>query len=258
MIQAVHYINPQNAGDMQSCPFEHFSVNTEIRKVHIMDTHRLDPKVPVIIGGGGLLQHGQSIDNIESIINTHRAPIIIWGAGVNTNHRKDRDIIPDFIHKACMVGIRDYGFPGFDYLPCVSCMHPAFDKKYAIKNEIVCFEGNKLNLPYPTMTCQEGATIEQVIEFLGSSKTIVTSSYHGMYWGVLLGKEVIVIPNEGSSKFYNFPLNIPITTLDNWKFFIGKAEIHDTALERFRAANKKYAEQVSYQLNIEFINKNAV
>lgn len=252
MLQSVHYINEKNTGDMQSCPFQHFHVGLQVKKFHIMDIQNVDPEFPVIIGGGGLLQHGQSINNIETIIKRHQAPVIIWGAGVNTNEKKINDFIPDFIHKASMVGIRDYGFLKFEYLPCVSCMHPAFDKQYAIKNDIVCFEGSKLDLPYPTMGCQQGASMDNIIEFLGSAKTIVTSSYHGMYWGILLAREVIVIPNAHSSKFYHFPFNVPMATIDNWKFFIGKGETHKDVLEKCRNFNKVYANRVSKLLNIDF------
>lgn len=254
IIQSIHYINRDNAGDMNSCPFEHFKVDVEVKKMHILDMQVLDTDQPVIIGGGGLLQHGKSLDTIEMIIKMNRAPVIIWGAGVNTNHKKDQDHVPDFVQKATLVGIRDYTFMGFEYLPCVSCMSPLFDKTYEVQHEIVCFEGNKLNLPYPTMSCQEGKTMEEVIQFLGSARTIVTSSYHGMYWGVLLGKEVIVIPNEGSSKFYNFPFHIPITTIDDWKFFVGKAEIHEDALKICRGHNERFAKRVSELLKIELIN----
>lgn len=253
ILQSVHYINEKNTGDMQSCPFEHFSVDAEVKKFHIMDIDGLDPEFPVIIGGGGLLQHGPSIDNIEKIINRHRSPVVIWGAGVNTNGKGAHDDIPDFIKEACLVGIRDHAFAEFECVPCVSCMHPGFIKKYELKNDIVCFEGNKLDLPYPTMGCQDGATMEEILEFLGSAKTIVTSSYHGMYWGVLLKREVIVIPNAESSKFYNLPFDVAITDKDNFRSFIGHKQTNvDDAFGICRVINILFARKVSQLLNIEF------
>lgn len=251
MLQSVHYINEKNTGDMQSCPFEHFSVNVEVKKFHIMDIDDVDPQFPIIIGGGGLLQHGPSINNIEKIMKRHRSPVVIWGAGVNTNGKGAHDHIPGFIKEASLVGIRDYGFDGLGYVPCVSCLHPGFNKKYEVKNDIVCFEGNKLNLPYPTMGCQEGATLEKILEFMGSANTIVTSSYHGMYWGVLLEKEVVVIPNAESSKFYNFPFDVARTDKNNFKSFIGHKKTIDDALSNCREINILYAMRVSKLINIE-------
>lgn len=254
IVQSIHYINQKNTGDMKSCPFEHFSINAEVKKFHIMDINDINPELPVVIGGGGLLQHGPSIDNIEKIINNHVAPVIIWGAGVNTNLKKDNDHIPDFIKKATLVGIRDHAFLDFECIPCVSCMSPLFDKKYELKNDIVCFEGNKLSLPYPTMGCQDGSTMEQILQFLGSAKTIVTSSYHGMYWGILLKREVIVIPNADSSKFYYFPFSVPLSKND-FKLFIGKGPIYENALHICRTKNNEFSQKVSRLLNIDIKHK---
>ena len=33
-------------------------------------------------------------------------------------------------------------------------------------------------------------TFEKAIEFIGSGDVVVTNSYHGAYWGLLLGKKV--------------------------------------------------------------------
>ena len=258
ILQSVHYINENNTGDMQSCPFEHFSVDGEVKKFHIMDIESVNPEFPVIIGGGGLLQQGPSIDNIEKIIKRHRAPVVIWGAGMNTNGKMHDDHIPDYIKEACLAGIRDYAFPGVQWVPCVSCMHPLFDKKYEVKHDVVCFEGNKLDLPYPTIGCQDGVSMEQILEFLGSAKTIITSSYHGMYWGTLLKREVIVIPNEASSKFYHFPFYVPITSKNYFTSFIGHGVVHNNAVERCRLINNIHARDVSKLLNIELKYKHSL
>lgn len=253
MIQSVHNLNPKNTGDIQSCPFEHFQVEGhEILKHDIYDDpDKLNPDVPVIIGGGGLLQAGLSRDNINTIISRHKSKVIIWGLGVNTNHAANNDSIPEEIKKASLVGVRDYGFDGVDYLPCVSCMNPVFDNKYDIKNEVVCFEGNKLNLNLPTMGCDTQQSMESIIEFLGSANTIVTSSYHGMYWGLLLGKRVIVIPNENSSKFYYFPMNLNMATINNWQSFIVNGIIYPAFLRQARMGNFSFANKVSKLLNVE-------
>ena len=35
--------------------------------------------------------------------------------------------------------------------------------------------------------------LEQMVEFIGTSETIVTNSYHAMYWAILLKRKVIAI-----------------------------------------------------------------
>lgn len=254
IIQSVHYIDKNNTGDMMSCPLEHFKINAEIRKLHIYDIDKLNIDLPVIIGGGGLLQQGNSSKNIEKIINNNKAPVIIWGIGFNTNYKKKDDYVPDFINNASLCGIRDYGLDGIKYVPCASCMHGSFMNEYEIKNEVVCFEGNKLGLSIPTMGCGSGANMNEIIKFLGSAKTIITSSYHGMYWGALLKKEVIVIPNADSSKFFYFPVKLPHATINNWRSFLGTGNKYNI-LNEFRSINIDFAKNVSDLLNIEFNEK---
>jgi hypothetical protein len=97
-------------------------------------------------------------------------------------------------------------------------MLPQFDKKYDIKREIgVYYNKGYTNrgwynkdtdiryLPHENLHnhCPEG--IDHVIKFLGESETIITSSYHGAYWGLLLGRKVEIgeplksNPNKKSS-----------------------------------------------------------
>ena len=56
-------------------------------------------------------------------------------------------------------------------------------------------------------------TIKEAIDFINNCDTIITNSYHGMYWSYLLGKEVICIPF--SSGHYNFNGKIRYTTEEN-------------------------------------------
>ena len=46
--------------------------------------------------------------------------------------------------------------------------------------------------------------MEYVLDYLGSAEIIYTNSYHGAFWSLLLGREVIIpkSSNPLSSKFY--------------------------------------------------------
>ena len=67
-------------------------------------------------------------------------------------------------------------------------------------------------MSYPTIT-NDPVTIKEAIDFINNWNTIITNSYHGMYWSYLLGKEVICIPF--SSGHYNFNGKIRYTTEEN-------------------------------------------
>ena len=55
-------------------------------------------------------------------------------------------------------------------------------------------------------------SFQEIIEFIQSSECIVTNSYHGMYWSLLLNKKVGIIPN--SSKFFDF-IHTPEVLVDS-------------------------------------------
>lgn len=255
IIQFVHDTYEKNMGDIQSCPLNHFEFNADTVEINLMnETSKVSKYDPVIIGGGGLLQDGELRYNLCKIIKSHKSKVIIWGVGLNSNYKEDKDIVPDIFKKADVVGIRDFGFE-FNCVPCVSCMHDSFKKEYEIKNDIVCFEGNKLDLPFPTMPCVSENSMDMIIEFLGTARTIITSSYHGMYWGTLLKREVIVIPNEKSSKFYHFPRVLPITDLTNWESFVGKGNIYPDFYDECVNKNILFKENVEKILGIEISEK---
>jgi len=130
------------------------------------------------------------------------ATTTLWGIGHNFGKKhiaktKGDVYYPSWINNATLVGIRDWieGFHQY-YLPCVSCMHSAFDKEYKSKREVVYFTHafkskftNPDTLPYIKNNVMD---FDKVIEFLGSANTVVTDSYHGAYWAQLLGKNVQV------------------------------------------------------------------
>ena len=147
---------------------------------------------------------------IEKIDVRKNAPRIVWGAGHNANiNKKPRNIEwPGYLSSFDMVGIRDANSP-FEYIPCASCMHPALEKTYPIANDIIFFEHKKQLIKSADFGksaiprfVNTGGNMEQTIELLGSANVILTNSYHGAYWGQLLGKKVIVV-DPWSSKFFN-------------------------------------------------------
>ena len=183
-------------------------------------------------------------------------PRILWGAGFNDRLTEDvYDIVwPDYMGRFDLIGIRDYG-ADFRWVPCASCMHSAFDKKYEITNEIVWFEHKKRlldnktfdKLPSPRML-NTGQNLQQILEFLGSAETVITNSYHGVYWATLLGRKVVCIP--WGSKFHSFKHPPTMATDKNWQDMIAKAVSYHDALDECRTVNKDF-----YQDAVKVIDK---
>ena len=191
-----------------------------------------------------------TVDILNSI-DKKVGPRVIWGAGYNSRDIDDDSYTidyPSYMNKFHLVGIRDWGTE-FKWVPCASCMHPAFDKEYEIKNEVVWFEHKKRlidnkvfdNFPTPRMV-NTGQNIEQIIEFIGSAETVVTNSYHGVYWATLLGRKVVCIP--WGSKFNMFKHPPTMASEKNWVDEISESESFPYALQECREANIKFFNEV--------------
>lgn len=291
-----HRADPNNVGDIASNPLQYFLKEDEYQIVDVasIGSSIYDPTLPMIVGGGGLIdndfmgdffdqlfespdaqqlkrmyadswtlanpiykelydqfnsRYHQLVSEFLTLINPTIAPRFIWGAGHNGSPEMEFIKIrwPKAFAKFRLIGLRDFNPASkYHWVPCASCMHPAFDKEYEIKNDIIWFEHKKQLIkdfgkdPIPRFI-NSGDNIEQTIELLGSANTILTNSYHGAYWGTLLKKKVIVVGGAWSSKF-KFLKHSPVILgkKDNWRDAIDTTPIYDNALEECRKANRDY------------------
>lgn len=194
LILGLHVRNA-NVGDWWSSPLEYFDFG---------ETYRADVRYPheepdVAIYGGG---------SISTIIR--RWPVTIaWGVG-HTARQKPWDEEMQREHRGaaelCDLYFPRDDLPGFDVVPCASCMHSAFDVGLEPKHKVVHYSAaRRIDLDdgtAPHMTNESG-TIEEAIAFLASGEKVVTSSYHGMYWAGLMGREVEIV--SWGSKFHYLP-----------------------------------------------------
>jgi hypothetical protein len=174
----------------------------------------------------------------------------IWGAGHNSKDINPKKGInyPSYLLKYNAVGIRDYG-TGYNWVPCASCMHDALTKEYEIKNDVVWFEHKKQlvkdfgNDSIPRYI-NSGNNVEHTIELLGSANIILTNSYHGAYWGTLLGKRVVVV-DEWSTKF-KLLKHQPyfLDKKQDWKEIVDEIPVYTDALEECRTATQKYWNEI--------------
>jgi len=247
----IHRVDPYNVGDMYSTPTKYFDFlrNTKIVDIWDKNTISMLGNNIVIVGGGGLISNKDFAAQMNVIARSKPKKLICWGAGHNVHHSQKIEL-PEYLHNYDLVGVRDYGY-GYEWTPCPSCLHPAFDRKYAIKHEVVIYEHPSFaDIPigdFPKLTNRE-CDFERVIAFLGSGETILTSTYHGVYWGTLLNRKVVAI-KPFSSKFYGLKHKIPIANMTDWKSKIKIARKYPETLAECRGANVEFAKQVKDTLN---------
>lgn len=247
--------NTTNTGDKYSTPTKYFDFLKDIETLDFTELpieefkKYISGKV-VILGGGGFIEQEYFKDYIRALIEADTKMLIGWGVGHNIHGVSDVLYSSfDYDKKFATLGVRD-SVPGMNWVPCSSCMHPAFDKKYEIKNEIVIYEHKNfplrgINLDVPKM--KNSDTFEDIIEFLGSAEIVITNSYHGAYWATLLGRRVVVV-QPFASKFFSF--KHPLVVANN--FDVKKIEnipIYPDALKECRNTNIEFSKSVRSIIN---------
>lgn len=204
-------IDHRNAGDMLCCPKPHFAQYQDCEEV---DMRRWvpDPNRVSIFGGGGILY--PELNDIlasagEARRNRQTGPVIIWGAGENLLNQKCL-MEPSYIDDFDLVGLRDFGGKrNPNYVPCVSCLIPGIE---AFRNldpifEMVIYDHFGAPIPCgniaPRLTNLEGISVDSRMRFLALGKTILTNSYHGAYWAMLMGRKVILYAAPLTSRYFH-------------------------------------------------------
>jgi exopolysaccharide biosynthesis predicted pyruvyltransferase EpsI len=219
MIIELHRKVQNNVGDLFSNPSRYFDFANCSSQELMHNKSALENQI-LVVGGGGLI-HKKFQLHIQEQIAKSPAKVVLWGIGHNFGKKhisksSDRVYFPDWINKCDSVGIRDYvqDYEKY-YLPCVSCMHTAFDKKYTTTCEVGYFlhkfKTKIKNTDNKSIMFNDSIDFDKTIQFIASHNTIITDSYHGAYWAQLLGKNVQVV---GWSVKFNHFKNPPLF-LDN-------------------------------------------
>ena len=238
-----------NAGDWFSPAFRYFSFLGE-KTIDIFSDEIPEAPSILVFGGGGLISPDDSFQRIQRFFDAgHNC--IAWGLGENWTINKDDGFLtqsplyyPEWLSKFNVLGMRDFCNPG-EHVPCASCFHPAFDKKYEVTREYGVYQHKRI--PIPSMghevNSNDGADMDAKIAFLGGCETVITNSYHGIYWAKLLGKKVISIPF--ASKFYGIDESIkhcPPWDIDLSR--VSEADENRLFLAECRQKNELFAEMV--------------
>ena len=245
-INKLHFLSrfgSRNLGDFWSSPFHYFNFNNIPKEKHSWKGS--DEGIKVEVGGANIIVGGGLFGPNDLMLNPKHENdnFVFWGVGFPALLFGSKWTPYEEVNS--LFGFRDYG-TSFHYVPCVSCMLPQLDKKYDIKRDIgVYYNKGYLNhdwydentdikyLSHEKLHNQSLEGIDHVIKFLGESETIITSSYHGAYWGLLLGRKVLI--------------GEPLLSNPNRKSETLK---YDLSLEEARNINKNFYEKVMNFLGI--------
>jgi hypothetical protein len=216
------------------------------RAYDLSDT--IPPCDAVIFGGGAIepLLRGGRHHQVEAAVK------VAWGIGTS---RRGRTQHGPLVNDLNLVGVREYGREkGVDkahYVPCPSCMSHLFDKSYNETMEFGFYVHGHFDMAVPEgvpSLNNRAQTLEEAIQFLASAETIVTNSFHGTYWSLLLGKKVVCVPF--SSKFYGF-MCPPEYCLDgDWKLAAKSAKRYTEYLGDCRERNITFDRRVKSMISL--------
>ncbi|WP_029352621.1 polysaccharide pyruvyl transferase family protein [Bosea sp. 117] len=267
----LHRLKTNNIGDLKCAPYLYFDQKIPVIGREILGfmprevptqperrewKERFFEAAVIIVGGGGLLELDFFMPGLTYIFQNKRqeTKVVVWGAGHNDWKLGDWRHLKRKYHfeglPFDLIGVRDHGHP-YEWVPCVSCMDPIFDRKFEVKHPIVMYahEGTYRNenlrktLPQDVPLLTNSADFETAITFLGEAELVLTDSFHGAYWATLMGRKVIAFPS--SSKFYDYKHPVPLCDPTDWQRFQRMATSYPEALEECRSANTTFADKVA-------------
>jgi hypothetical protein len=265
-VYSLHHLGNRNIGDRECVPFTYFQ-GLATPRMRLVDLSLTDPLVSslrdevVVLGGGGLLNPWCWHEVIIPLLE-RRNKVIGWGIG---HHHDD---VPEHVYvkvassdwrtssaryqhsypveKFWICGLRDYGQPG-EYVPCSSCMSPLFDRGYPVTHDVVIYQHGTLEpiavTGWPAISNVGETSFAEVLAFLGSGRHVLTNSYHGVYWSVLLGRKVLLY-EPWCSKFQMLKYAVQECDRSDWKEKLGQSSVHPGALAECRALNVRFATKV--------------
>lgn len=255
-VHFVRSIDIYNTGDMSCGPLDYFPVFKEKFNCYLHSSKNMEYSLirdgdVVIIGGGGLLECGETHQNAINRLLSMPVKVISWALGHNSAYQGnmwewnvDREIDYSKFYKFTT---RDYGLDGMRFLPCVSCMNPGLDMKLDmklnVKRGIGIIEHHDLHIDeFDYDKINNSDSYEKIINFIASSDVIITNTYHCAYWAMLMCKKVILY-KPFSNRFEHFKYK-PVVYSGDLEKDIEKCVIYPDALSEFRKMNIEFANEV--------------
>lgn len=242
-----HIRASDNLGDTWCSPYDHIP---ELRQRFSATVHDLDEPTPqgtdaVIFGGGKI--SGSLADKMGPA-DRAAAHRIAWG--VSTVQKFP--IAPRYwksFRAMDLVGSRDWGDDRFPFAPCASCMADAFDGPFEETHEAVAYlhhwRAPEMGIEVPDgmpVMDNRGDDFEAAIRFIARGRTVMSNSYHGVFWALLLGKRVVCVPF--SNKFDNFRIEPTYAGPKDWQDRLADANRSDEMLGLCRDATLAFKDRV--------------
>lgn len=264
--------NTQNVGDLWAAPARHvyaLGLDGHVWKVLDQsvagDAFRYGDAV-VIGGGGNLAPYFPWMKAFGQLPEGRLSKVAIWGAGTNYHdvHRHLRGrapevrrtglVYPDWVERlasaGALIGVRDFGAP-YSWVPCASAMLPQFDAFRAMRPTVpaVAYEHHEHPLEVELPKLSNAAPLDAALAHLASGEVIITNTYHGAYWGTLMGRRVVAA--ESFSNRLRFMKHPPafVDKAAEWNTVDLKA--YPLALEECRDANLAFAVRVKERFGIQ-------
>lgn len=210
----LHFINRvdgNNCGDMMACPllyyYDYFKQYCIKRHdIRFIDYESISSSDVVILGGGGLLDYAESMNRAINRVLDIGAAVIAWAPGFNTHSQYcDRVKTPIHFERFALLGVRDdQNSLQLPYLPDVSCKLEGVRRSYTVCREV----GIAAHKDYPIEgldldVITNERSMDEILRFIGESGTIISNSFHMIYWAILMGKKTVCMA-PFSSKFYSY------------------------------------------------------
>jgi len=249
-VKSLYLSGDGNVGDAVCSPLLYFQFPGRNNSFHNLSDFQKSG--PCIIGGGGLLNE-QILTTLEGAVAACvDGPIIGWGLGSNFHNAPPLEV--KVLEKFTLLGLRDYRAKHtipvqWHYVPCASCMHPMFKDSFNIRHSVVVYEHQSLKIPIlkeVDRMSNLGGVFDffDVIGFLGSAETIVTNTYHGLYWAMLLGKRVVCW-KPFSTRFRTLKPEVTFCDESNWQEAVEHCEPAPAGyLDECRERNQAFYDKV--------------
>ncbi|NUB46360.1 hypothetical protein GEU84_018365 [Fertoebacter nigrum] len=196
-----------------------------------------------ILGGGQVYAQALAAVLHHTSAARHR---VTWAVGMRANNPGSyRHEV--FAGRLSLMGCRDVDVPRTVYVPCASCLCPRFDRLPAPQHEVVIYahggksDGIAWPPGIPVLSNLRGTFMEK-LAFIASGAIVVTNSYHGTYWAMLMGRRVLALPF--SAKFGGFARMPATADPADWQGELARAHALPGYLEECRSANRAFHERV--------------
>lgn len=201
----------------------------------------------LIIGGGGLGEKFLKCCNIFLTNNTVRHTVI-WG----TAWEQNRSDLQNFANRCSLIGVREWYTDTQNqqqWVPCASVLHsrlPILTKHQPTQDWLIVDHWKrktiKFKLPHTRMTNYK-SSINQIVTAIADHNIVLTSSYHVVYWSILLKRRVVFVSNPWVPKVDHMRWPIPCADTFSWQL-IDHAHIYPDAYKQARQANLDFLSQI--------------